>query len=235
MKHLLSITEYTRNPQYLKSIFKKIYRGVYKITGEKLEYKIKDDKHNDINYTDVLKDNYLYLEFEIQSVDQMFIVKVDKYLDSFRKQLENQEIILSYYKSGYNRQSMIDLVNSLYESTKTEYYYHYYIYIKDNKGQRIKPPKYVYHATNKKNSDSISKNGIKISPPKNYKGNADLEYMPSIFAMADKKNVWSNEDIWQIDTTKIPNKWWQDLNLHNRYKDAIMTFDDIPPNTIEKI
>ena len=45
------------------------------------------------------------------------------------------------------------------------------------------------------------------------------------------------EDIWVIDTEKINNKWWSDLNFHNvpsihEHVRTYMTFDDIPPDAI---
>ena len=233
LKHMYqeNINEYMRNPQNLKSLFKDIYRGIYKITGVKHEYRINDD----IKYSDVLSNNdYRYLKFLIQEIEEKYQKKVRIFLDNFKKRLEEKDIILSYYESYWDKG--YDIV-TFKHSGKRDIAYSYDIYLKDAKGKRVKPPKYVYHSSPVKNREKIKKEGIKISRPKNWK-DAYLSYMPSIFVTADNEDVWNtNYDLWKIDTTKIDNKWWVDLNLHKSFNwkaKALMTLENIPSHAIEK-
>lgn len=63
--------------------------------------------------------------------------------------------------------------------------------------------------------------------------------MPAIFVSTSKNQLWvDGEILWEIDTTKIDNKWWEDLNLHRsqHWSDkAIMTFENIPRSAIKKV
>jgi len=235
---ITTINEYTRNPQYLKSLFKKICRGLYNITNIKLDYKFGTDNNtNNIKYSDVLSNNYTYLNFEVGDIPEKYKKIVQKYLNDFKKYLEEKNIVMSYYESWYD--AGYDII-TMRHSGKKDIRGYFKIYMKDAMGKRIKPPKYVYHSSSIKNREKIQSEGIKVSYPKNWKQEGkQIDYMPSIFAVKSNKNIWHGQgDVWQIDTTKIDNKWWEDLNLYkntNWGNNAIMTFEDIPPEAIEHI
>jgi hypothetical protein len=116
------------------------------------------------------------------------------------------------------------------------------IFIKNIHTKRVKPNKYVYHCSDFKNRNSILEHGLKLTDhsDSNYKHESSLVYPPSIFATNDgKDSIWGfgNDDIWEIDTEKLPNKWWYDLNLYNNGHEtiSIMTFEPIPPKFIKLI
>ena len=106
-----------------------------------------------------------------------------------------------------------------------------YIYFKNIHLNRIKPDKYVYHTTQSSNYDNIMKHGLLLQT--NKKWGSYLHYPPSIFAMngvdTQKKKLWKEgSDVWRIDTTNIPNKWYNDLNIPSyKEKGPIMTFEPI--------
>ena len=68
------------------------------------------------------------------------------------------------------------------------------------------------------------------SESKQWISHTDLYYPPAIFATNDD-STWLDGDIWQIDTTKIDNKWFKDLNIQSRWR--IMTFEPIPPSALK--
>lgn len=119
-----------------------------------------------------------------------------------------------------------------------------YLYLKSIKIEQVIPDKYVYHSTSSYNRKSIFKKGLKLRRNIDEE-EAALHYPPSIFAMnhVDTKGVkpWDNRgnstpyDIWRINTSNLKNTWWIDLNVGNApdlHKDAIMTFEPIPPENI---
>lgn len=143
-----------------------------------------------------------------------FEIKTKKFLNSLKGNLLNHNIILSYEIS-------IEWWNIFILR----------IYLKNIKIERIKPDKYLYHSSEKKFRDSIMKHGLIPKYAGNWTGY--LEYPPAVFAIngVDSKgnNYWRESlDIWEIDTTNLPNQWWSDLNLGSD-KGHIMTFDSIPP------
>lgn len=101
------------------------------------------------------------------------------------------------------------------------------------------PNKYVYHTSNPIFRDKISKEGLIVKG----KGetwlsdtNIDGEI---IFAVnSDNKEDWwdstYDDDIYKIDTTNLNNKWYNDPNFDLEDK-RIITFENIPPNSIKLI
>jgi len=110
------------------------------------------------------------------------------------------------------------------------------VYIKNVHTIRVKPGRYVYHFTDKKNVDSILKRGLfpKSSITSSDWNMKSLEYPPAIFAVNDSKTLWGSGSILRIDTVGLSNKWWQDLNFAEKTA-AIMTFEPIPANHITLI
>ena len=119
----------------------------------------------------------------------------------------------------------------------------YELILKETKLIRVNPKKYIYHYSEEKSRDSILKNGLipqKFDPIKwtDY----ELEYENDIFAINSSKNYkWEDNgksegklnDCWQIDTTNLKNKWWEDLNMNS--KNYIMTFEPIPPEFLKLV
>lgn len=100
------------------------------------------------------------------------------------------------------------------------------------------PNKYVYHTSNPIFRDKISKDGL-IPKGKSEswltttKINGEVIFASNI----DNKKEWFNsgydDDIYQIDTFKIKNDWFQDPNFEdNKY---IITFQPIPLSAIKLI
>ena len=116
------------------------------------------------------------------------------------------------------------------------------IYFKSLFTGRVKPNEFIYHVSLEKNRESILKNGLVLkssSDSSMWNDAAKLSYPPSVFATnSDIYNVWhAGDDIWQIDTKGLPNKWWYDLNFfysgNKRDKMYIMTFDPIPADHLK--
>ena len=106
---------------------------------------------------------------------------------------------------------------------------------KDIYKDRVKPRRFIYHTSNQLNRESILENGLIPKPHSEssmWKNDMSLEYPPAVFATNDDSTWWDG-DIWQIDTTKIKNTWFLDLNIQSKYR--IMTFEPIPPTALKLI
>lgn len=111
------------------------------------------------------------------------------------------------------------------------------LYLKNFNAKRIKPQKYVYHSSPEQFRQSILQNGLLPKENKTHNWCTYLDYPPAIFAInPTHKNLefWSEHgDVWKINTEKLPNKWYYDLNLSHIRQDAIMTFEPIPKEYIK--
>jgi hypothetical protein len=100
------------------------------------------------------------------------------------------------------------------------------------------PSKYVYHISPSKNRESILKQGLLPKNNINFKDSPSLNHPPCIFVSINEP-LWKvgtpNTDVWKIDTTKIKNKWWNDMNaeLMFRGENLLMTFEKIEKSSIE--
>lgn len=101
------------------------------------------------------------------------------------------------------------------------------------------PDKYVYHTSNPIFRDKISKEGL-IPKGKSETWLSDTNIDGDvIFAVNsnNKKDLWDStydDDIYEIDTTNINNKWYNDPNFDLEDK-RIITFEKIPLNSIKLI
>ena len=101
----------------------------------------------------------------------------------------------------------------------------------------VKPNKYVYHTSNPMFRDKIEKVGL-IPQGKSdaWLSNTKIDG-EVIFAVNsdDKKDWWDStydDDMYQIDTTLIKNKWYSDPNFDVEDK-RMITFDPIQRNSIK--
>ena len=144
----------------------------------------------------------------------------------------DNDIIMSYKEDKQAEMSFDDDFNI---SSTGNFSYTYIIYCKNLYTSRVKPKAIIYHCSPIENRESILKNGLiprESKDSKIWSKELDLEYPPAIFAINDSDSGWyfqSKVDVWGIDTTKIPNKWWEDLNATNVVNSkCIMTFEAIP-------
>lgn len=104
---------------------------------------------------------------------------------------------------------------------------------------QVIPNKYVYHTSNPIFRDKISKEGL-VTKGKSDAWLSDTKIDGNvIFAVnSDNKEDWwdstYDDDIYQIDTTNLINKWYNDPNFNLEDK-RIITFEDIPLNYIKLI
>ena len=106
-------------------------------------------------------------------------------------------------------------------------------------GKEITPNEIVVHKSNPMFRDKIMSEGLKVRAGECYKiyVGYGTKCKPAIFATnSTNKRAWFDstydDDIWFIDTTKIPDvKWFKDRHFESRSK-HIVTFQDIPKETI---
>lgn len=104
-------------------------------------------------------------------------------------------------------------------------------------GKQIKPDKFVFHKSSPKFRKKISKMGLIASVGDCYKEYVGKECEPAIFATnTTHTNLWFwtgfDDDVWQINTKKIPNViWFRDDHFDDQW-DHIVTFQDIPPSAL---
>jgi hypothetical protein len=150
----------------------------------------------------------------------------------------NIEMMASHVNScdGYNKlmkrkYSTNDLQESIIRILKEEDY--------SPAGKEVIPNKIVIHKSNPMFRDKIMENGLKVRAGECYKiyVGYGVKCKPAIFATnSTNKRAWFDstydDDIWFIDTTKIPDvKWFKDRHFESRSK-HIVTFQDIPKEAI---
>jgi hypothetical protein len=150
----------------------------------------------------------------------------------------NIEMMASHVNScdGYNKlmkrkYSTNDLQESIIRILKEEDY--------SPAGKEVIPNKIVIHKSNPMSRDKIMENGLKVRAGECYKiyVGYGVKCKPAIFATnSTNKRSWFDstydDDIWFIDTTKIPDvKWFKDRHFESRSK-HIVTFQDIPKEAI---
>jgi len=101
---------------------------------------------------------------------------------------------------------------------------------------------FVIHKSNPKNRENILNNGLTPRAGDCYKTYAGygVKCTPAIFATnsTNKRAFFDptyDDDIWYIDTTKIPkHKWYKDAHYESSKK-HIVTFEAIPPNALNLV
>jgi hypothetical protein len=205
---------------------------VYKLTGDNLH------RHNDRIF------NYK-LDINIQSVDESIIKKIEKIINKYKDVFSKNNMILSYHKGVYPNLEFFDDDGGIgvdFRSSGT-YYTQFVIYIKNLLTSRVKPNKFIYHYSPSENRNSILEYGIIPKSSKEsvrWSKETELEYPPLIFAVNDEheKGGWyyvSKVDVWEIDTEKIDNIWWRDVNSKFFRTDLIMTDKAIPNSAIKLV
>lgn len=159
-----------------------------------------------------INDNYWgSFEFVIYKCNE----KMEEYIQTlFKMFLDNNFII------GYQR---------VYDT--------FYFIVKNIYTQRYFPKDFLYHTTRKSNLETIAKIGLELKSSKYSSewNQIDLTYPPAIFATIPP-TMWKGETI-KINTKKLQNKWWFDLNMY--YPDTkdmqhyVMTFEPISPEYLE--
>lgn len=221
-----NINEYVANQKNSRYYLKQIVRKIWKMTGEKPQIRFDD-------FTE-----YLYLS----NIERKYEDKIVKMLKAQADKLYRLNIWMTW-KTYLNRETkLIQNDKDFFDFEPGRLLLSVTIKLKDIFVKRIIPTRYVYHASDIKNRKQIKKQGLKASYNKNWKSE-DLEvgHPKAVFATNSKIKDWfqtalmnTNEvDIWQIDTSKIPNhKWYQDMNLTQR-EGIIMTLEDIPRKAIK--
>lgn len=154
---------------------------------------------------------------------------------------------------------ILNILNQLKEFYLNQHYYIYWfieieggfltLMIKEFKLKRVKPKKFIYHITKGFNLNSIIEKGLKVSDPINHSELSELYYEKAIFATnTEIDNIYNYKEvvlkvfllsshyiIIKIDTEKLNNKWYEDLNFYNEKTSNIMTFENITVSAIDSI
>lgn len=104
--------------------------------------------------------------------------------------------------------------------------------------KQVKPKKYLYHTSNPMFRDKISKEGL-IPKGRSESWLSDTKIDGEvIFAVTSNKDdyIWDStyDDVYQIDTSRITNTWYNDPNFGFDRK-HIITFEPIPKSSIKLI
>lgn len=183
-----------------------------------------DDAESDIDTCD-----YIYYEItKPTKYKRYYSLEINSNLPEYKK--SKLEKLLEIYKNKVKNMGVI----FSYELTTS----HLYVFYKEQFVKRIKTPKYVYHSSDKSNLNDILHFGLipkPLSISSEFKTAKNLDYPDAVF-VTDANNIWhnySNNAIFRIDTTKIDNKFFEDMNIPggNYY----VTFDKIPTSAIELV
>lgn len=229
MRYLQKINETIKNQQYLRYCIKRMVLDIFKIikiTGENLH------RHKD-------RIHVYRLDINLPSIDNSIINKVEKIVIKYKSLFLRNNMIMSFDKHIYPRLEFDDDFN--FKPTN-EYYTKFSIYVKSLFTNRVKPKRYIYHFSPSENRDSILSNGLIPKPSEDsvrWSKETELSYPPLIFAVNDDDEAgWyyvSKVDVWQIDTSKIDNIWWHDLNNKYIRTDLIMTDKPIPISALKLV
>ncbi len=105
----------------------------------------------------------------------------------------------------------------------------------------IKVNRYVYHASHISNRTRITKNGIVPHRGVQWLNDTNISGKAVFATNSDNSKDWFNstwdDDVWRIDTQKIPNiKWLTDPNFHDiKNNKHIYTNSKIPKEAIELV
>jgi len=179
-----------------------------------------------------------YIHFTIKNMDPKNAPKIENILRKYQNVILPKIDIVMKYKEYKNADMKMkdDGDDPLDFDVLDTYTLTYIAYLKNIYIQRVKPSRFVYHCSDKKNRNSIKKNGLIPKSDKEskiWKYQTDVIYPAAVFAT--NNTLWdSTNDVWVIDTKGLPNKWWYDLYFR-KYDGKILTFEPIPPNHLELI
>jgi hypothetical protein len=225
MSNVYSFNEWVSNKPLVKFEIRKMVNSIQ----SKLKNKLTNDNFR--KRTD--NDHNIVYEF-INIKDYKLFEKI---LKNYQSNLLKKGIIVGYsYIEKHPIKEIKDDFDLKYD--KNVIIADFVLYIKDLYTERVFPPRYIYHVSNKDNRDNILKNGLELKSwdEGNWLLEPELYYPPSIFAIEDYSDweykVGKNRDIWEIDTKGLKNKWQKDLNFYKKMNglDAYMTFEPIPAN-----
>jgi hypothetical protein len=226
---LLKINEVIKNIKLLKHLVLDLLLDINKIT--------KLSKSNNIRTEEGVA-RYYKVELINMPDDEILHNKILKLIEKHKKKIFNNDVIMSYSSHRMGNMEFGEDFEMLPTGT---FHYNYILYFKTIHTTRVKPNKILYHFSPTEKRQSILDKGLipmKSEDSERWADEKDLAYPPAVFCFNDDvtNQGWhyvSKIDVWEIDTTKIPNKWWEDIN--NRYgrTDLIMTFEPIPPQFIK--
>lgn len=182
--------------------------------------------------------------------DEIEFIKPQKRSDSKKKGYNQMKVFFSKTDKETNnrlKQKLNELKGVLLENgIMISFFINYSdveIYFKQI-NVKVEPTRYVYHSTSVDNRDGILKNGLipkSSDDSKEWVYGIHLSYPKAIFAtMVNLEtgiiNPWKNDDnvdIWRIDTKKINNEWFVDLNyVDEKDNRHIMTFQPISSKSL---
>lgn len=113
------------------------------------------------------------------------------------------------------------------------------LYENKHKGKRMFPTT-LYHKSNPMFREQIEKEGLKLMKGESYSLHSPEESSPlAIFAYfgdIDYYDSTYDDDIWQIDVSKIPNvEWFLDNEVGGMIQSAVVTYQNIPREAIKLI
>lgn len=221
------IQEAVRNAVLLKSLLRKMLREVQKVATIKGPVRYEDDRH-------------VYHLLHIGNITQETYEAAKKIIDRYVPEMLRNGYIMSYHMSkkrdiDYGEDDPLSSDGTLLDTFHVDFI----IRVKDQHTQRIIPQRYVYHFSPMENRQSILKNGLLPSAWKDsphWSIHSEVAYEKAIFAVNTENDAWGQKgwDRWRIDTSMIPNKWWRDMNFHER-PDLVMTYDAIPPQALRLV
>jgi hypothetical protein len=195
--------------------------------------------------TDNIKHWMNFVFYEIQ------FIQPTKRTDSKKKNYNQMKVFFSKTDKETNnelKQKLTELKDVLLENgIMISFFVNYSdveIYFK-RINVKVEPTRYVYHSTSVDNRDSILKYGLipkSSDESKEWVYSNTLSYPKAIFATMINLstgiiNPWKNDDsfdIWRIDTEKLNNDWFVDLNyVDEKNNNHIMTFQPILPKYLE--
>jgi len=177
--------------------------------------------------------------FILQRIDPKFQSKIEKIMKKYQSVVFPKiDIIMKYKEHRHADMKLKDGDDPLDFTVLDTYTLSYTVYLKNIYIQRVKPSRFVYHCSDKKNRNSIKKNGLIPKSDKESKiwqYQSDVIYPAAVFAT--NNTLWdATNDVWVIDTKGLPNKWWYDLYFRKESNDGkILTFEPIPPSHLELI
>ena len=230
MKYLLNINEMVKNKELVRSYVIDMFSEINKFFKLKSENIIKEDRNN----------KYF---FSLRQIPIKFHDKIMTILSKYKVEMLEDDIIMSYRESKTPNLKINDKPGDFNIEKAKGFTYEYYMYFKDMHTMEIKPNEKIYHFSPIENRESILKYGLLLKESKNselWSHDIMWEYPPCIFASNKGTDYgWYYKerdkiDMWEIDTTNLPNKWWHDLNVTPN-KGHIMTFEPIPPQYLKLI